>query len=64
MVQKPSEIGFIIGNEFEKQESNIILIFLELSGFDELIGSKSVWKKNVMKLMRQTCRMGGELGQR
>ena len=41
MVQKPSEIGFIIGVEFEKQESNIILIFLELSSFNELIGFKS-----------------------
>ena len=41
VVQKPSEIGFIIGVEFEKQESNIILIFLELSSFNELIGFKS-----------------------
>ncbi|KAK9989534.1 hypothetical protein SO802_029773 [Lithocarpus litseifolius] len=41
MVQKPSETGFIIGIEFEKQDSNIILILLELSGFDGLIGFKS-----------------------
>ena len=41
VVQKPSETGFIIGVEFEKQDSNIILILLELSGFDELIGFKS-----------------------
>ena len=39
--QKPSEIGFIMGVEFEKQDSNIISIFLELSGFDDLIGFKS-----------------------
>ena len=41
MVQKPAETGFIIGIELEKQDSNIILILLELSGFDELIGFKS-----------------------
>ena len=39
--QKPSKIGFIMGVEFEKQDSNIISIFLELSGFDDLIGFKS-----------------------
>ena len=39
--QKPSEIGFIMGVEFEKQDSNIISIFLELSGIDDLIGFKS-----------------------
>ena len=41
VVQKPAETGFIIGIELEKQDSNIILILLELSGFDELIGFKS-----------------------
>nr|POF01771.1 zinc finger ccch domain-containing protein 47 [Quercus suber] len=39
--QKPSEIGLITGVEFEKQDSNIISIFLELSCFDDLIGFKS-----------------------
>uniref|UniRef100_A0A7N2MV62 R13L1/DRL21-like LRR repeat region domain-containing protein n=1 Tax=Quercus lobata TaxID=97700 RepID=A0A7N2MV62_QUELO len=39
--QKPSEIGFIMGIEFEKQDSNIISIFLELCSFDDLIGFKS-----------------------
>ncbi|KAF3949690.1 hypothetical protein CMV_024472 [Castanea mollissima] len=38
---KPSEAGFIMGSEFEKQDSNIISIFLELLGFDDLIGFKS-----------------------
>ena len=41
MVQKPFETGFIIGVEFEKQDCNIILILLALSGFNELIGFKS-----------------------
>ena len=39
--QKPFEIGFIIGVEFEKQDSNITLILLELLSFDDLIGFKS-----------------------
>ena len=38
---KPSETGFIMGNEFEKQDSDIISIFLEFLGFDDLIGFKS-----------------------
>ncbi|KAK9989505.1 hypothetical protein SO802_029744 [Lithocarpus litseifolius] len=38
---KPSETGFVMGTEFEKQDSNIISIFLELLGFDDLIGFKS-----------------------
>ncbi|KAK7840822.1 zinc finger ccch domain-containing protein 66 [Quercus suber] len=38
--QKPFEIGFIIGIEFDKQDSNIIPILLELSSFDDLIGFK------------------------
>ena len=38
---KPSETGFIMGSEFEKQDSNIISIFLEFLGFDDLIGFKS-----------------------
>nr|POE95438.1 zinc finger ccch domain-containing protein 66 [Quercus suber] len=39
-VKKPFEIGFIIGIEFDKQDSNIIPILLELSSFDDLIGFK------------------------
>ena len=42
---KPSKAGFIIGSEFEKQDSNIISIFLELLGFDDLIGFKSSMEK-------------------
>ena len=38
---KPSKAGFIVGNEFEKQDSNIISNFLELLGLDDLIGFKS-----------------------
>ena len=38
---KPSKTGFIMGNEFEKQDSDIISNFLELLGFDDLIGFKS-----------------------
>ena len=38
---KPSETGFIMGSEFEKQDSSIISIFLEFLGFDDLIGFKS-----------------------
>ena len=38
---KPSKAGFIVGNEFEKQYSNIISNFLELLGLDDLIGFKS-----------------------
>ena len=38
---KPSETGFIMGSEFEKQDSNIISIFLEFLGIDDLIGFKS-----------------------
>nr|POE67651.1 zinc finger ccch domain-containing protein 66 [Quercus suber] len=33
--------GFIMGSEFEKQDNNIISIFLELLGFDDIIGFKS-----------------------
>ncbi|KAF3973811.1 hypothetical protein CMV_002779 [Castanea mollissima] len=33
--------GFIMGNEFEKQDSDIISNFLELLGSDDLIGFKS-----------------------
>mgnify|MGYP006972293642 FL=1 len=62
--QKPSEIGFIMGVEFEKQDSNIISIFLELSGFDDLIGFKSSVAEECHDNVRQACGIGGELGQR
>ena len=39
--RKPSKTGFIMGIEFEKQDSDIISNFLELLGFDDLIGFKS-----------------------
>ena len=64
MVQKPSETGFIIGVEFEKQDSNIILILLELSGFDELIGFKSCVEEECCDIDEANCGMGGEFSQR
>ena len=43
--RKPSKtgfiMGFIMGIEFEKQDSDIISNFLELLGFDGLIGFES-----------------------
>ena len=39
--QKPSKTGFIMGSEFEKQDNDIISNFLELLGFDGLIGFES-----------------------
>ena len=56
-ILKPCEV-----NLSNKTVSNIISIFLELLGFDDLIGFKSMWKKNVMILMSHACGMGGELG--
>ena len=42
---KPRETGFIMGSEFE-QDSNIILIFLGLLRFDDLIGFKSCMEED------------------
>ena len=40
--QRPSDTSFIVGGEFKKQTvCNIISIFLESLGFDDLIGFKS-----------------------
>ena len=58
--QESSQIVFIMGGEFEKQEGcNVIC----LKTFDDLISSKFLWKKRVIMLMRQACGLG-ELGQR
>ena len=46
-MQKPSETGFIMGSEFEKQDSLQKSFFLELLDFNDLIGFKS----NVEKRM-------------
>ena len=62
MVQKPSEIGFIIGIEFEKQESNIILIFLELSGFDELIGFQKCVEEECHEIDEANLSYGRRIG--
>ena len=63
--QKPSDTGFIIGSEFEKQYSNIISIFLELLGIDGLIGFKSS-KEEECHDIDEVGLFGirGELGQR
>ena len=61
---KPSKAGFIVGNEFEKQDSNIISNFFELLGLDDLIGFKSPMEEECHDLIRPAFGIGGELGQR
>ena len=60
--QKPSEIGFIMGIEFEKQDSNIISIFLELSGFDDLIGFKSSMEEECHDIDEASLWYGRRIG--
>ena len=44
---KPSETGFIMGSEFEKQDSLQKSFFLELLDFNDLIGFKSDVEKRM-----------------
>ena len=59
---KPSETGFIMGSEFEKQDSNIISIFLEFLGFDDLIGFKSSLEEECHYINKGSLWYGRKIG--
>ena len=59
---KPSKTGFIMGNEFEKQDSDIISNFLELLGFDDLIGFKSSMEEECHDIDEASLWYGRRIG--
>ncbi|KAM4087803.1 hypothetical protein ACB094_07G023200 [Castanea mollissima] len=59
---KPSETGFIMGSEFENQDSDIISIFLELLGFDDLIGFKSSMEEDCHYIVEGSLWYGRRIG--
>ncbi|KAF3957743.1 hypothetical protein CMV_017270 [Castanea mollissima] len=51
-----------MGSEFEKQDSDIISIFLELLGFDDLIGFKSSMEEECHYIVEGSLWYGSRIG--